>query len=153
MDHQPNHLSEPEEIAYAAESELEEHSLEQPERLSASGATSIFFGLTIATVFILGLAIGFFGRPLLIKDLPIEVVVTAAPNAGEVVAQANPQMSEAETQAQSEIGGGATAEESEAAANSDMPTPTIMDFVLSDARHFQGDDAAPVTIVEFSDFN
>jgi protein-disulfide isomerase len=31
------------------------------------------------------------------------------------------------------------------------PTPTIMDFVLSDARHFQGDSSAPVTLVEFSD--
>ena len=32
------------------------------------------------------------------------------------------------------------------------PTPTIMDFVLSDARHFQGSNEAPVTVVEFSDF-
>ena len=32
------------------------------------------------------------------------------------------------------------------------PTPTIMDFVLSDARHFQGNPNALVTLVEFSDF-
>ena len=31
-------------------------------------------------------------------------------------------------------------------------TPTIMDFVLSDARHFQGSAGSPVTVVEFSDF-
>ena len=32
------------------------------------------------------------------------------------------------------------------------PTPPIMEFVLADARHFQGKAEAPVTIVEFSDF-
>jgi protein-disulfide isomerase len=31
-------------------------------------------------------------------------------------------------------------------------TPTIMEFVMSDARHMQGDVDAPVTIIEFSDF-
>ncbi|MCG3210270.1 MAG: hypothetical protein FOGNACKC_03901 [Anaerolineae bacterium] len=30
--------------------------------------------------------------------------------------------------------------------------PTIMDFVLADARHFQGSAGTPITIVEFSDF-
>jgi protein-disulfide isomerase len=34
----------------------------------------------------------------------------------------------------------------------DVPTPTIMDFVLSDARHFQGQADAPITLIEFSDF-
>jgi protein-disulfide isomerase len=38
------------------------------------------------------------------------------------------------------------------AETSASPTPTLMEFVLADARHFQGDRAAPVTIVEFSDF-
>jgi hypothetical protein len=32
------------------------------------------------------------------------------------------------------------------------PTPTIMDFLMSDARHIQGDAAAPVTLIEFADF-
>lgn len=32
------------------------------------------------------------------------------------------------------------------------PTPTMMDFILSDARHFQGEPNAPVILVEFSDF-
>jgi protein-disulfide isomerase len=32
------------------------------------------------------------------------------------------------------------------------PTPSIMEFLLSDARHFQGDSDAPLTLIEFSDF-
>lgn len=38
----------------------------------------------------------------------------------------------------------------------DRPAPTatqtLMAFVLADARHFQGEPDAPVTIIEFSDF-
>jgi len=40
--------------------------------------------------------------------------------------------------------------------STDSPTPVanndFMTFLLSDARHFQGDANAPVTLIEFSDF-
>ena len=39
-----------------------------------------------------------------------------------------------------------------AANNNNNGQPDIMDMVLSDARHVQGDANAPVTIIEFSDF-
>jgi protein-disulfide isomerase len=39
-----------------------------------------------------------------------------------------------------------------AAATDNQATPTIMEFVLSDARHVQGEAEAPVTVVESSDF-
>jgi hypothetical protein len=119
------------------------------------GPNPLVLGLTIAFVFILGLAIGFIGRPVVIKDLPIEVVVTMVPNESQVVAQANTpaESSEAISEAESSPSDQANLSNSDSAAPAGQPTPTIMDFVLSDARHFQGEAAAPVTIVEFSDFN
>ncbi len=115
----------------------------------------------LAITFIVGLAIGFLGRPVLIKDLPIEVVVTVMPNPqSQAVAQA-PQPDSAQTNPQSSsdqpqtdpVEAEAEAEaESESESASAMPTPTIMDFVLSDARHIQGEASAPITVVEFSDF-
>ena len=99
----------------------------------------LLLGLTIALVFIGGLALGFFGRPALIQDLPIEVVVTVVPNENQAVASVA-------------ASAGQPAEERANTAPG-QPTPTIMDFVLSDARHFQGNDQAEVTVVEFSDFN
>jgi len=111
-----------------------------------SGGNPLVLGLTIALVFILGLALGFFGRPVILKDLPIEVVVTVVPSESQALAQANPPVNES-----TNSGSGVSEGRDEATAG--QPTPTIMDFVLSDARHFQGDEAAPVTIIEFSDFN
>lgn len=76
--------------------------------------------------FAAGIALGFFGRPLVVEDKIVEVIVTTTPDpALEAVAEAK---------------------------ESDTAPPTIMDFVLEDARHIQGEALAPVTIVEFSDF-
>jgi hypothetical protein len=108
----------------------------------ASGPNPLLLGLTLALVFILGLAIGFFGRPRLIKDLPIQVVVTVVPDQSQSVAPAAAAPVEANP-----------GQESANLIEPAGPTPTIMDFVLSDARHFQGSEAAKVTLVEFSDFN
>ncbi len=74
--------------------------------------------------FLAGLVIGFLARPAIVPDAV--VVVTATPDAA-AVAQA-------------------------AATPTPKPQGTIMDTVLADARHSQGDVNAPVTIVEFSDF-
>ena len=75
---------------------------------------------------------------------PALVVVTATPNP-QSVAQNVP--------SSTPLPQDDTAPDTDAdAANNSRPTPTIMDFLLSDARHFQGDADAPVTIIEFSDF-
>jgi protein-disulfide isomerase len=80
------------------------------------------FGFALASTLLVGLALGYLGRPLVTTEPRTEIVITATPMA---VAQAQP---------------------------ADVPTPTIMDFVLSDARHFQGQADAPITLIEFSDF-
>ena len=87
-----------------------------------------------------GLLAGFFLRPLIMGSefeqaeqqvVEVEVVVTATPDPS-VNAQA----------------------EDAPSTDSDVPLPTpgLMDLVMADARHIQGDEGAPVTIVEFSDF-
>ncbi|NIN97866.1 MAG: hypothetical protein GTO49_23390 [Anaerolineae bacterium] len=38
------------------------------------------------------------------------------------------------------------------ASSSGTATPTLMDIVAAETRHFKGDPSAPVTIIEFGDF-
>ncbi len=107
----------------------------------ASGVSSLYLGLALAAMFVVGVAIGFLGRPLVMKNSPAEVVVTAIPDTdSQVVAQATSQQASS------------TSTETGDNTSTLPPTPTIMDFVLSDARHFQGSPDSPVTMVEFSDF-
>ena len=88
--------------------------------------------LILVITFVVGLAIGFLGRPVVMP--PQEVVVTV------VVTPDTPAVAQAKATPEPETGAGQAA------------TPTIMDFILADARHFQGDPNAPITLVEFSDF-
>ena len=97
----------------------------------AANSSSLVWRLLIAAAIIAALFIGFFSRPLL-EGPPtprvVELVITATPQAA-AASVAEP-----------------------AAPSPSAATPTIMDLVLADAQHFTGDPAAPVTMVEFSDF-
>lgn len=97
----------------------------------------------------LGAVLGYLARPALNPvtleadtaqsvEAPVAVSAPAQPNAAEEARSPNPNT------------GASTAMES--APDTSAPTPTIMDFVLTDVRHFKGSPDAPVTIVEFSDF-
>ena len=88
-----------------------------------SWATPIAGGLML----VIGLLIGFFGRPLLMPQTP---AVTATSQPGE----APPTDATASPQAQS------------------VDPDELMAFVVSQTRHFKGDPNAPVTIIEFSDY-
>jgi protein-disulfide isomerase len=129
--------------------------------LSSSSENSRGFALVAA--FALGLALGFFARPSLIADVPVQVVVTVVPdNSSGAVApvDSSPAGPTDNTSTSppaapmSETGDTTAPEPAQdgAAATDNQATPTIMEFVLSDARHVQGEAEAPVTIVEFSDF-
>ncbi|MEM7347679.1 MAG: hypothetical protein AAF485_25885 [Chloroflexota bacterium] len=118
---------------------------------SSSGGNPVVLGLIIALVFLLGLGIGFLGRPALIDDIPIEVVVTVLPNPTQAVAQASEPTATPAAESSDEARAG-----SQDTQNNDQGgsgEPTIMDLIMSDARHTQGSDDAVVTLVEFSDFN
>ena len=71
-----------------------------------------------------GLFLGYFGRPYVQPML--EPTAEATPQAE--LPSANP------------------------APASGEPTPTLMEFLISNTRHFKGDPDAPVTMIEFSDY-
>jgi len=89
-------------------------------------ATPIF-GLVMLLV---GLAGGYFGRPLISRGNPAAAQVTAA------TASTNPESQTA-----------ATASPEEQASREEM-----MAFIVSQTRHFVGNPEAAITIVEFGDF-
>lgn len=116
----------------------------------------LYMGLAFIGVLALGLIIGFLARPLIVPDQVeiVEVVATAALSTGQVTAQTGVETSPAQTTNSTTGEAPASSTEAQSAANSDTapPTPTIMDFLMADARHIQGAEDAPVTIIEFSDF-
>ncbi len=87
----------------------------------------------IVVTLLVGLAIGLRVRP---QSAVVQVVVTATLPADQQTVAQN----------QSAVPPPA------ASGNSPAPAADLMTFLLSDARHFQGDPNAPVTFIEFSDF-
>lgn len=86
----------------------------------------LFIGLAM---FLIGLAAGYFGRPLLAKEENTQQVADAD-TAPVSIPQADvPSPAEASQDAQE-----------------------MMSFLIEETRHFQGNPDAPVTIIEFSDF-
>lgn len=110
----------------------------------------VYFGTALAIAFAIGLFIGLTGRPLVIRDVPVQVVVTVIPNQnGATVAQAPANAAES---AGDRGANQTTLNETAQAPVDGTATPTLMEFVMSDARHIQGDPNAPITVVEYSDF-
>ncbi|MCB9134505.1 MAG: hypothetical protein H6636_03705 [Anaerolineales bacterium] len=85
---------------------------------------------------VLGLAAGFYARPLF--DTPL-LPVTETPSA-EIAPTA--EVPAAQNQA-------APTQSSQAQAEQQQQ---LMDLVISQTRHFEGNENAPVTLIEFSDF-
>lgn len=73
---------------------------------------------------VVGLAAGYFGRPYLASLKPVETQAAS----------------------QEQTSGQVSQEQSPAS------TPTLMEYLVGQTRHFQGDQNAPVTLIEFSDF-
>lgn len=71
-----------------------------------------------------GLFLGYFGRPIVQPLLAGTAEATPRPGLSE----ANPTLAPGQ------------------------PTPTLMEFLISNTQHFKGDPDAPVTMIEFSDY-
>ena len=110
------------------------------------GRINLFIlGFVLIATLVAGIAIGLLiNRPVVVEPAQMAVPLKSE---GQTVAQAGQPPAQAALQNPS-----ATTTEAEGESSAALPTPTIMDFVLSDARHFRGSPDAPVTIVEFSDF-
>lgn len=78
---------------------------------------------------VVGLLVGYFGRPLLAQQLPSKTPIAAAPTSASTP---NPQTSAATQPAAS--------------------LKEVMDILIPQVKHFKGDPNAPVTFIEFSDF-
>lgn len=133
-----------------------------PNQSAKNGPNPLLIGIVLVIVFAVGLALGFFGRPQIMADVPVQVVVTVIPNENsQAASQTTNAASNNESSARAAVSTTETITDNSTEASENEtsgegveapPTPTIMEFLLADARHFQGDDAAPVTIIEFSDF-
>jgi protein-disulfide isomerase len=73
---------------------------------------------------VVGLAGGYFGRPFLTSLNPVDTPVASQEQASGQVSQ----------------------------EQSPASTPTLMEYLVGQTRHFEGDQSAPVTLIEFSDF-
>jgi hypothetical protein len=111
---------------------------------------TVYLGVVLALIFIVGLVLGFVGRPVVLEDPPIEVEVTAAPQA-ESQAAAEPDQAAMSVAAQTNADGTDLPITADDASDSSSSS-TVMDLVLANARHIEGDADAPVTFIEFSDF-
>lgn len=106
-----------------------------------TGGHPLLTGLLLAIFFAVGLLLGFLGRPWVLQDVPVEVVVTV--DAADLIAVVTPTAADAAAN---------TPEPPAAADTTGEATPTIMEFLMADVRHVQGEPDAPITIIEFSDF-
>ncbi|HSF79818.1 MAG TPA: hypothetical protein VLA49_01210 [Anaerolineales bacterium] len=117
------------------ENDIEEQELKTTEKAGSKPALVInihtwatpIIGLVMLLV---GLAGGYFGRPFITRNEQTTTVV-------ETASAQDTQGSVAAT----------TASPEEQASRQEM-----MDFIVSQTRHFQGNAEAAITIVEFSDF-
>ena len=113
----------------------------KPAQGNKKGSSNLLWGLALLVVLIVGLSAGYLISQA--QNRPVQVVVTATPEPNQQAA--------GQTAAQPPTKPATTPSSTADNANT-PPTPTIMEFVLSDARHFQGSDKAPITMIEFSDF-
>jgi protein-disulfide isomerase len=108
---------------------------------------TLFWVVGLVAVLAVGLIVGYSYSQF---KTPVQVVVTATPGPEtQAVAQVEPTQTSTQPAAEDTPTTSAATENSSTSAS---PTPDVMEFLLSDARHFQGSPDAPVTMIEFSDF-
>ena len=111
--------------------------------------TSLMGVLLIVLLF--GCASGPVSTP---EDLtpPVATPADAGTGASSGVATVTPTLGDPVSTSEDITPPAATPTDTAPASSSGVATPTLMDIVAADTRHFIGDPNAPVTIVEFGDF-
>lgn len=127
---------------------MENSSNNRSAQSKVTGINIYILGFALIATLIAGVAIGLLiNRPT--QSTQIVVTATSDPNKQPVTQTNEQQPAQASTQSNSAVATTGPENDPTAAGPS---TPTIMDFVLSNARHFLGRPDAPVTLIEFSDF-
>lgn len=88
--------------------------------------------ITGLIMLVVGLLAGYFGRPLINQQLQAETPIAAAPTTAAAPTSSSP--------------------ESAAATQPPASLKEVMDILIPQVKHFKGDPNAPVTFIEFSDF-
>ncbi len=110
----------------------------------------VLFGTLMLVV---GMLAGYFGRPLITQAVSDQ----ALRDSGAAVAEPAPADAPASDPSAADAGTG-SADAPATGEQGAVPTPTdadmqqLMTFLVDNTRHFKGDPNAPVTIIEFSDF-
>lgn len=81
---------------------------------------------------VVGLLAGYFGRPLIAQQLQGEISIAATPTSASPTSASTPQTG--------------------AATQQPASLKEVMDILIPQVKHFKGDPNAPVTFIEFSDF-
>ncbi|MDM8520256.1 hypothetical protein QUF64_09420 [Anaerolineales bacterium HSG6] len=119
-----------------------------PPESTGGGGMTANFGVALIAIFLVGLLAGYSLHPLVNgrasttvneRIVEVTVVVTATPDA-QAIADASVVTEDGD-------------KEIVVVTATPTPTPDVMKDLLVSARHSQGLDDAPVTIIEFSDFN
>ena len=114
---------------------------------ASTGGITANFGVALIAIFLVGILAGYSLHPLINgrdgattneRIVEVTVVVTTTPDAGQAVADDSTGDDEGKTIV--------------VVTATPTPTPDVMKDLLASARHSQGLDDAPVTIIEFSDF-
>lgn len=116
--------------------------MEVVKKYKVTEISPLYLGLALVAMWVIGAVGGYlFGLAQTGQSAPVQVVVTATPSSNsQPIVQATQESTQADTSSTT------------AADPNAPPTPTIMEFVLADARHIEGSPDAPVTMIEFSDF-
>ncbi len=159
------------EAGYGAPADDELRDRESDEPAGEPGTIEVNLSpiITLVVGLALGFLVGFVGRPRLISQPQLSAAATpvpatpgpATPDSGEQASVTQPSPAEtpqgaaqAPSTATPARGSETSAEDTAAneAAEREAALQQVMQTLISQARHFKGDPDAPVTILEFSDF-
>lgn len=127
-------------------------SVEHPE--ASAEPETIQLNLSPLITLVLGLGLGFLagfvGRPYLMSQSQPSVALTQATVAPASTAAAP--VSAAQSAAPTSVPASSSNAATDDAASREAAAQRVMDALIAQTRHFKGDPNAPVTIIEFSDF-
>ena len=107
--------------------------------------------ITLVVGLALGFLAGFVGRPYLLARSQPAAITDTSGSAARSPAAATP-ASAAQSTAPTPAPASSSSTSTDDAASREATARRVMDMLIAQTRHFKGDPNAPVTMIEFSDF-